>query len=59
MWGGVRKSKEWRDFDFEDRMAERAVGWVERSKKINVQHRTSNVQYRMKKQAGKLVGWEA
>jgi len=22
--------KEWRDFDFEDRMGERAIGWVER-----------------------------
>ena len=26
------------------------VGWVERSMKMNVQHRTSNVQHRMKKQ---------
>jgi hypothetical protein len=29
------------------------VGWVERSKKMNVQHRTSNVQHRMKKQTVK------
>jgi hypothetical protein len=31
------------------RSRELGVGWVERSKKMNVQHRTSNVQHRMKK----------
>jgi hypothetical protein len=38
---------------------ENGVGWVELLKKMNVQHRTSNVQHRMKKQTEKLEGWGA